>query len=181
MPRSASEAAKAQYNGKERPNMEHMIEQRGDILIVDDEPNIANLGVEILTYEGYGTRTAPDGETALHMIQEHPPALVLLDLWMPGMNGIELLARLRGEGFADLPVLLMSASLRNEDQFHRLLADNQIPENGTEFFPKPFDIADLLDRVSRYCHPSNGEEEDTDLLFLDIRRNTYALSQCVTA
>ena len=150
----------------------------GYVLIVEDDMDIAALTSETLTYEGYDIRTAADGAVALRMIQEHRPALVLLDLWMPVMDGVALLSWLRDEGYADLPVMLMSASLRNEDQFHRLLADNQLPEDGTEFFPKPFDIADLLDRVAQHC-PSKGREEGAELLVLDIGLSSRTLSHCV--
>ncbi|MEW6545026.1 MAG: response regulator [Nitrospirota bacterium] len=65
------------------------------ILIVDDEPEIAALMGEFLASRGYRIRTASNGPDALALIRRDPPDLVLLDLYMPGMNGVEVLRRLK--------------------------------------------------------------------------------------
>ena len=61
------------------------------ILIVDDEQNIVRSLTEILTDEGYEVTNTGDGIKALEIIQKDPPDLVLLDIWLPGMDGIEVL------------------------------------------------------------------------------------------
>ncbi|SVC24203.1 uncharacterized protein METZ01_LOCUS277057, partial [marine metagenome] len=60
------------------------------ILVVDDETNIANSLKEILSDEGYDVSVTEDGLNALDMIQSDPPDLLLLDVWLPGMDGIEV-------------------------------------------------------------------------------------------
>jgi DNA-binding response OmpR family regulator len=68
----------------------------GSILIVDREPTIVELLVEILTDEGYIAYTAPDGAGALVAIARHPPVLILLDLGHPGMRGAPRIEQNRG-------------------------------------------------------------------------------------
>ncbi len=65
------------------------------VLVVDDEPNICNVLRRILEREGHQVLTAPDGETALHLIKQHEPAVIILDLMMPGIDGREVCWRVR--------------------------------------------------------------------------------------
>lgn len=65
------------------------------VLVVDDEPNLCNVLRRILEREGYLVLTAPDGETALQLIKQHEPDVILLDLMMPGMDGREVCGRVR--------------------------------------------------------------------------------------
>ncbi|MGH7448419.1 MAG: sigma-54-dependent transcriptional regulator [Longimicrobiales bacterium] len=78
-----------------------------DILVVDDEPNIRRLLASLLEAEGHATRTAPSGEDALAAVADHEPDVVLLDLALPGANGLEILATLHTMHPA-LPVVMMS-------------------------------------------------------------------------
>src|SRR4051812_43999925 len=87
-----------------------------DVLVVDDDVTIAALITDCLTDEGYRVRVAYTGTGALDAIHEHTPDLVLLDIMMPGMTGDALLAHLRTHGFADLPIIIMSAA-SNLSQF----------------------------------------------------------------
>ena len=64
------------------------------ILIVDDEKNIVSSLISILSDEGYEVSLAGDGGEALELIQKDPPDLVILDIWLPGMDGIEVLKTL---------------------------------------------------------------------------------------
>lgn len=77
------------------------------ILIVDDEPAILSTLSSVLTDEGYPVQTVGSGNDAIRLIQKHPPALVLLDIWMPGLDGIETLEKLVSL-FPDLIVIMMS-------------------------------------------------------------------------
>lgn len=79
------------------------------ILIVDDEPEIGELVGEFLRLRGYRTKTAANGETALAIVKQNPPDLVLLDIYMPGMNGVEVLRTLNETGFAG-GVIMLTAS-----------------------------------------------------------------------
>jgi CheY-like chemotaxis protein len=84
------------------------------ILVVDDEPANCQLAKQFLSRKGYRVEIAPTGEEALAAIQERPPDLVLLDLNMPGMNGVEVLRRLSAPSFPVKPppgVILATASV----------------------------------------------------------------------
>lgn len=81
------------------------------ILVVDDEPAICNLVGEFLTRRGYRVKTASSGEKALEAITTETPDLVLLDIYMPGMNGVSVVRRLRNDGLlAKLGVIMLTAS-----------------------------------------------------------------------
>ena len=81
---------------------------KGRILVVDDEANARNALAEILREEGYGVETAADGFKGLARFREFLPDLVLTDLKMPGMDGVELLGKLR-EIEPTMPVIVMTA------------------------------------------------------------------------
>jgi CheY-like chemotaxis protein len=119
-----------------------------DILVVDDESEIVHLIREILGDEGYQTRSAHDGPSALREITAYIPSLVLLDHWMPGMTGAEVVEQVRGAGYRDLPIVLMSAGTRVE------LAQQS---GASAFLAKPFDITALLACVSHFLGPVAGQ------------------------
>ena len=70
------------------------------ILVVDDEPEIRSVLSKFLTKRGYQVRVAQDGPTALAMVAEEMPRFIILDLYMPGMNGLEVLRALRAKNYA---------------------------------------------------------------------------------
>jgi len=85
--------------------------ERETILVVDDEPEICDLVGEFLTRRGYGVKTAGGGEQALEAIRKELPNLVLLDIYMPGMNGVEVVRRLKSADLlARLGVIMLTAS-----------------------------------------------------------------------
>lgn len=112
-----------------------------DILIVDDEKEIADFIVEALTEEGYTVHTVGDGLSALDLVRERTPKLVLLDLLMPAMPGTEVLSRLRAS-FPELPVVMMTASNDISDTVRALGA--------ADYLPKPFDLERLFELVARF-------------------------------
>lgn len=80
------------------------------LLVVDDHSDIRLIYSRILRDAGFEVRTARDGVEALDAVEKDPPALILLDVFMPVMNGVEFLERLRqNDAYADIPVVLMSA------------------------------------------------------------------------
>ena len=79
----------------------------GNICIVDDEPSILNTLSSILEDEGYQVSLAKSGAEALKLIRAEPPELVLLDIWMPEIDGLETLKRIRQQ-FPNLMVIMMS-------------------------------------------------------------------------
>lgn len=113
----------------------------GNILVVDDHPEITDLVVEALTDEGYRVRVANDGASALRAIRREPPDLLLVDIAMPVMRGDELLRELRSDGFAELPVIVMTADTKPER--FRPLGANQL-------LRKPFDLDRLIQTVGVY-------------------------------
>jgi formate hydrogenlyase transcriptional activator len=112
------------------------------ILVVDDMP--ANIGVllETLSKAGYRVRVAPDGESALEQLQYSPPALVLLDVMMPGMDGFETCRRLRQlPGLEQLPVIFMTALSDIQDKVRAFAA------GADDYVSKPFQHEEVLARV----------------------------------
>lgn len=110
------------------------------IMVVDDELDILDIVVQLLEGEGYAVVAFSDGHAALDYARHHPPALALVDLLMPLMDGRELIARLRAEVGSDLPIIVMSAST-NRNRVYDLPIQ--------EYVGKPFDLDDLLGHVNR--------------------------------
>ena len=89
------------------------MQQTGSILVIDNEPAITELILELLTDEGYVAYSAPDSVGALAAIARHLPALVLLDMHMPDMTSAQLLAQMYRAGPATTPIVLMTTAPRN--------------------------------------------------------------------
>jgi CheY-like chemotaxis protein len=117
-----------------------MTKREPTILVVDDEPLIRGVLVAVLRDEGYAVVTANDGHAALEMVRQQAPALVLMDVMMPRMDGRSAFRAMRDLAHANgLPVILMSAMARPAD------LDPEI----TAFLRKPVDLQDLLALVAR--------------------------------
>jgi CheY-like chemotaxis protein len=112
-----------------------------DVVIVEDNRAVAEVITAVLDEEGYRTRTFYDGRTALAALIAQPPALVLLDLDLPLLNGAELLATLRAEISSDLAVVIMTAGIRGQELLRH---------GATAVLSKPFDLDELLSCVARY-------------------------------
>ena len=123
----------------------------GSILVVDHDPTLVDLLVEILTDEGYVAYLARDDAGALATIAQHPPALLMLDVLMPGLHGAALLAQVRAVGPATMPIVVMTTAPHDAEP---LLVPDSI-----ECLAKPFDLDDLLARVARYVRPAPPVEE----------------------
>lgn len=119
-----------------------MDEAAAKILVVDDETNNRLLLTSHLKKEGYAILAAASGEDGLRLIEEHLPDLILLDVMMPGLNGFEVAARLKGsERTRHIPIIMVTAL---EDQESRLSA---LKNGAEEFLTKPVARAELLVRV----------------------------------
>jgi UDP-3-O-[3-hydroxymyristoyl] N-acetylglucosamine deacetylase len=122
------------------------------ICIVDDEPSIASTVASILKDEGYQAITFPDAESFWQRLDSMEPSLVLLDVWLPGMDGMQLLKRLN-ERFPLLPVIMMSGHAGIET------AVAAIKAGAYDFMEKPLHLEVLLDKVeSALKHRPSGSE-----------------------
>ena len=97
--------------GSEEETLMAVKENTPLILVVDDEDGVADLLVDALTLGGYRARRARDGQEALRVLREISPDVILLDVNMPGLNGFEVLERIRAKG-DETPVLLDRKSTR---------------------------------------------------------------------
>lgn len=116
---------------------------RAVVLVVEDDPGINDLLCELLADEGYTAERALDGETGLARIEAGGIDLVLLDLMLPRMDGIELCRRMRARESDDvyLPIIMLTA-LASDDQRHAGFA-----AGADDYVTKPFKSDELLDRV----------------------------------
>ena len=143
----------ALYPQHERPLLQRLVapaknmQASNDILIVDDEAPIAELLADVLQDEGYSIRVARDGASALLEIIKRRPGLVLLDVAMPVMLGSDLLVYLRRHGFADLPIIIMTAGLSPLVY---------LTQGATEVLPKPFDVNVVVEKVAHYLPRGPG-------------------------
>jgi len=109
------------------------------ILVVDDEPSIINLVTAYLKPEGYEVYTAADGNAGLKAARTFKPDLIILDLMLPGMDGIELLSRLRRE--SDVYVIMLTAKTEETDKVIGLSI------GADDYVTKPFSPRELVARV----------------------------------
>ncbi len=109
------------------------------ILIVDDDPHIRQLLAFAFAKAGLATREAPDGEAALAAVAADPPDLVVLDINMPRLNGLDVCRRLRAQG--DLPILFLSS---RDDEIDRVLG---IELGADDYVVKPFSPREVVARV----------------------------------
>ena len=115
------------------------------ILVVDDDQAMRNMLETVLLDEGYSVILARNGKEGLEMVAQQRPALVLLDLMMPVMDGWQFLDAIKQlPEYADLPILLLSASR----QIVNTARDN--PVKG--FISKPFELAKLLSSIDQHKH-----------------------------
>jgi CheY-like chemotaxis protein len=113
------------------------------ILVVDDDPVIQKLLAVNFEMEGYHVVTASDGEEALDRVAAERPAVIVLDVMMPKVDGIEVLRRLKANPItANTPVLLLSAKAQAQD------IDDGMAAGADFYLTKPFEPLDLLDRVA---------------------------------
>jgi two-component system, OmpR family, alkaline phosphatase synthesis response regulator PhoP len=109
------------------------------ILVVDDEQRLRDLLHGYLEHEGFGVRTAADGLTALDLARQHAPEVVVLDLMLPGLDGLEVCRRLRT--FSDAYVIMLTAKAEEVDRIVGLEV------GADDYLTKPFSPRELVARV----------------------------------
>ncbi len=111
-----------------------------EIVVVEDERHLAEVIADNLELEGWKVDVVGDGISALERIRARRPALVLLDVMLPGLDGFEVCDALRKEG-NDVPILFLTARSSGDDRVRGLEL------GGDDFLPKPFDLRELILRV----------------------------------
>ena len=112
------------------------------VLVADDDADIRDLVEFKLTQAGYAVEAAGDGLSAWEAFEADQPALVVLDVMMPGLSGIDVLRKIRESGAPEVPVLLLSAKSRDSD------VDTGFAVGATDYVVKPFSPRELLHRVN---------------------------------
>ncbi len=147
-----------------------MVEDANDaarVLVVDDDPTVAEVVVRYLEREGYITETVTDGYRALEQARAHLPDLVVLDLMLPGIDGLEVYRRLRA--LAPVPVIMLTARGDEDDRVVGL-------ELGADdYVSKPFSPRELIARVKSVLRRAGGQvanpepgEIEADGLVIDL-------------
>jgi two-component system, OmpR family, phosphate regulon response regulator PhoB len=127
------------------------------ILVVDDEPDIAAMVAYHLARESYRVRTVGDGDEALEAMERERPDLVVLDLMLPGMSGLDVLRELRGRPeLESIPVILLTARREEDDRVEGLSL------GADDYVSKPFSPQELVLRVGAVLrrvrqHPPAGK------------------------
>jgi two-component system alkaline phosphatase synthesis response regulator PhoP len=134
------------------------------ILVVDDEPNILDLVTAYLRPEGYEVRTATDGAAGLELARAFEPDVIVLDIMLPGIDGIEFLTRLRRE--SDVYVIMLTARTEETDKIVGLSV------GADDYVTKPFSPRELVARIKaalRRLKDGVGPAEGDALAFARVR------------
>jgi two-component system OmpR family response regulator len=139
---------------------------RQRVLVVDDEPSIVDAVATALRYEGFDVEEATNGRAALSSAQDRPPDLMVLDVMLPDLDGIEVTRRLRSGGIK-VPVLFLTARDSVEDKVAGLTV------GGDDYVTKPFSLAEIVARVRAVLRRTGnggggGVEGEGVLSFADI-------------
>ena len=130
------------------------------VLVVDDDPQILRAVRTSLQARGYDVATAGNGETALEVFAEHSFDLAVLDLGLPGMDGHELIRRIRS--WSDLPIIVLSVRESQSDKIDALDA------GADDYVTKPFSMEELLARMRAVSRRSTIDRRSAALRFGDI-------------
>ena len=129
--------------------LDDVAEETSRVLVVDDDPTVAEIVVRYLEREGYTVESAGDGHAALEQARSHLPDLVVLDLMLPGIDGLEVYRRLRA--LAPVPVIMLTARGEEDDRVVGL-------ELGADdYVSKPFSPRELTARVKSVLRRAGGQ------------------------
>ncbi|MEY2819195.1 MAG: hypothetical protein RL275_2658 [Chloroflexota bacterium] len=125
------------------------------ILLVDDEPSITELARMYLERDGFRIQEAADGESALEAVVKHKPALIVLDVMLPKVDGFDVCRRLRSAG-NDVPIIMLTA--RDED-IDKILG---LELGADDYLTKPFNPRELVARVKAILRRSESKKDSDD-------------------
>jgi two-component system, OmpR family, response regulator len=146
------------------PNGAVKPEPEARLLVVDDEPNIVELLSASLRYAGFEVDIARSGPEAVRIARQVNPDLLVLDVMMPGMDGFDVVRRLRADGVR-IPVLFLTARDSTEDKISGLTL------GGDDYVTKPFSLEEVIARIRAILRRFEVERENTPnprLVFADI-------------
>lgn len=151
---------------EELPDLRHPDGSPVRALIVDDEPMLADLVAMGLSLCGWDARTANDGWAAIEAVREFTPDVLVLDWMMPGLDGLQTLARIRNT-LPDVPALFLTAKDTVEDKIKGLVA------GGDDYVTKPFAMEELLLRLHRLAQRTGvSAPADEQIVVGDLLLNT---------
>jgi len=139
------------------------------ILVIDDDIYINDLLYEILTGEGYFVMRAYSGTEAVMILSEKTPDLILLDLMLPGLDGEDVLTKIK-----DIPVIVVSAKAGIDDKVNLLM------NGAVDYITKPFDNRELIARVSVALRNSVNYKNSGNLIFQEISLDNISHSASVS-
>jgi two-component system OmpR family response regulator len=133
------------------------------VLVVDDEPSIADTIATALSYEGFAVESAADGRSALALVEKFRPDLMVLDVMLPDVDGISIARGLRADG-VETPILFVTARDAPSDRIEGLTA------GGDDYVTKPFTLAEVIARVHAILRRTYGATPATTsrLAFADL-------------
>jgi two-component system response regulator MprA len=137
---------------------------KAHMLVVDDDPRITDLVRRILAYSGYSVSLASTGDEGLSRMLERPPDLVVLDIMLPGIDGVEVARRIRGAGDT-VPILMLTARDAVPDRVVGLDA------GADDYLVKPFAPEELLARVKALLRRSAPDRPEV-LRYADVELDT---------
>jgi two-component system OmpR family response regulator len=138
------------------------------ILVVDDEPSIVDAVATSLRYEGFDVEEATTGRAALAAAQEDPHDLIILDVMLPDLDGLEVTRRLRADGVR-VPILFLTARDALEDKIAGLTV------GGDDYVTKPFALAEIVARSRAILRRVGADDEDDGILtFADLEMDEAA-------
>lgn len=137
---------------------------KAHVLVVDDEPRITEVLRRTLAYEGYSVAVAASGDDALARTLERPPDAIVLDVMLPGLDGLEVARRLRAAG-DNVPILMLTARDEIADRVNGLEA------GADDYLVKPFAPEELVARIKALLRRSQPERHEV-LRYADVELDT---------
>jgi two-component system, OmpR family, response regulator len=134
---------------------------RQRILVVDDEPRITDLVAMALRYEGFEVETAATGRAALRAVEAFRPAMIVLDVMLPDMDGFAVTERLTADR-VKVPILFLTARDAVEDKVRGLTL------GGDDYVTKPFSLEELVARIRALLRRTDPADDEGPIVFVDL-------------